>query len=114
MPPQMRQSGDTAVIELTGRVIMGEVVEEFRGLWTQAMEAGAKNILVNVAQVTFLDSSGIGMMIRCHSAVTQRGGKLRLVGANSTVRQAFKVTRLDNVFEFHDSEQSALAAATGK
>ena len=113
MPPQMRQSGDTAVIELTGRVIMGEVVEEFRALWTQAMEAGAKNILVNVAQVTFLDSSGIGMMIRCHSAVTQRGGKLRLVGANSTVRQAFKVTRLDNVFEFHDSEQSALAAAAG-
>lgn len=114
MPPKMRQSGDTAVIELTGRITMGEVVEEFRALWTQAVDAGANHVCVNLAQVTFMDSTGIGMMIRCHSAVTQRGGKVRLVGANATVRQAFKVTRLDNVFEFHDSEQSALAAAAGK
>ena len=111
MPPQMRRTGDTAVIELTGRITMGEVIEEFRALWTQALEAGAKNVVVNMSQVTFLDSSGIGMMIRCHSAITQVGGKLRLAGAAGAVRQAFKVTRLDNVFEFYDSEQSALAAA---
>jgi anti-anti-sigma regulatory factor len=54
------------------------------------------------------------MMIRCHSAITQRGGKVRLIGANATVRQAFKVTRLDNIFEFHDSEQAAMAASAGK
>jgi len=114
MPPQMRRSGATAVIDLAGRVTMGEVVEEFRALWTQALESGATQILVNLSEVTFLDSSGIGMMIRCHSGVTQRGGKMRLIGANATVRQAFKVTRLDNIFEFHDSEQAAMAANTGK
>jgi anti-anti-sigma factor len=114
MPPQMRQDGDTAVIELAGRITLGDVVDEFRALWTQAMEAGTKHILVNLSQVSFMDSSGIGMIIRCHSAVTQRGAKLRLVGANATVRQSFKVTRLDNVFEFHDSEQSAMSAAAGK
>lgn len=114
MPPQMRQNGETAVIELTGRITMGEVIDEFRALWSQAMEAGAKQIIVNMSQVTFLDSSGIGMMIRCHSALTQVGGKLSLVGATGAVRQAFKVTRLDNVFEFHDSEKTALSAAAGK
>jgi len=114
MPPQMRLNGDTAVIELSGRITMGEIIEEFRALWSQAMEAGAKHIVVNMAQVTFLDSSGIGMMIRCHSAITQVGGKLRLAGATGAVRQAFKVTRLDNIFEFHDSEKSALSAAAGK
>jgi anti-sigma B factor antagonist len=114
MPPQIRQNGETAVIVLSGRITMGEVIDKFRMLWTQALEAGAKQILVNLADVNFMDSSGIGMMIRCHSVVTQSGGKLRIVGANGAVRQAFKVTRLDNVFEFHESEQSALSAAAGK
>jgi anti-sigma B factor antagonist len=110
----MRRNGTTAVIDLAGRITMGEVVEEFRALWTRAVESGATQVLVNLTQVTFLDSSGIGMMIRCHSAITQRGGKVRLIGANATVRQAFKVTRLDNIFEFHDSEQAAMAASAGK
>jgi len=114
MPPQMRLNGETAVIELSGRITMGEIIEEFRALWSQALESGAKHIVVNMAKVTFLDSSGIGMMIRCHSAVTQVGGKLHLAGAAGAVRQAFKVTRLDNIFEFHDSETSALSAAAGK
>ena len=111
MPPQMRRDGDAAVIELEGRLSLGDAVDDFRTVWSNALAAGVKNIVVNLSEVTMMDSSGIGTMIRCHSAVTQRGGKLRLVGANATVRQAFKITRLDHVFEFHDSEQAALAAA---
>jgi anti-anti-sigma factor len=107
----MRRNGDTAVFELEGRLSLGEPVEEFRQLWNEALASGAKNIVVNLSDVTMMDSSGIGTMIRCHSAVMQKGGKLRLVNPNSTVRQAFKVTRLDSVFEFHDSEASALAAS---
>lgn len=111
MSAQMRRNGDTAVVELEGRLSLGEPVEEFRQLWNEALASGAKNIVVNLSDVTMMDSSGIGTMIRCHSAVMQKGGKLRLVSPNSTVRQAFKVTRLDSVLEFHDSEASALAAS---
>jgi anti-sigma B factor antagonist len=111
MSAQMRRNGDTAVLELEGRFSLGEPVEEFRRLWNDALALGAKNIVVNLSDVTMMDSSGIGTMIRCHSAVMQKGGKLRLVNPNATVKQAFKVTRLDSVFEFHDSEASALAAS---
>jgi anti-anti-sigma factor len=111
MPAQMRRNGDTAVVGLEGRLSLGEPVEEFRQLWNEALASGVKNLVVNLSDVTMMDSSGIGTMIRCHSAVMQQGGKLRLVGPNSTVRQAFKITRLDNVFEFHESEESALAAS---
>lgn len=111
MPAQVRKNGDTAIIDLEGRLSIGDAVEAFRKLWTDALAQGAKDLVVNLSDVTMLDSSGIGTMIRCHSAVVSQGGKLRLVNPNSTVRQAFKITRLDSVFEFHESEQSALAAS---
>jgi anti-sigma B factor antagonist len=82
----------------------------------EALATGAKTIVVNLARVTMIDSSGIGTMIRCHSAVSAAGGKLKIAGANHTVREAFRVTRLDKVFEFHDNETGAVgtqAAAAG-
>jgi len=100
--------GATAVLALEGRLSLGAPVDEFRATWTASMAGGAKNIILNLSKVTMMDSSGIGTMIRCYSAISAQGGKLKVVGANSTVRQAFKVTRLDSVFEFHDSEESAL------
>lgn len=111
MSAHMRRNGDTAIVDLEGRLSLGEPVEEFRALWTDALADGVRNLVVNLSDVTMMDSSGIGTMIRCHSAVMQKGGKLRLVNPNSTVRQAFKITRLDNIFEFHESEESALAAS---
>jgi anti-sigma B factor antagonist len=106
----VRKSGDTAIFDLQGRLALGAPVDEFRTAWTEALASGSKNIVVNLANVTMVDSSGIGTMIRCHSAVSAAGGKLRVVAANNTVRQAFKVTRLDKVFEFHDTEEAAVAA----
>jgi anti-sigma B factor antagonist len=105
-----RKEKNVYIIELDGRLALGGPVDDFRAKWTEALNAGEKFILINLSRVTMMDSSGIGTMIRCHSAINAAGGKLRLVGANNTVRQAFKVTRLDKVFEFHEDEQSAIAA----
>jgi anti-sigma B factor antagonist len=77
------------------------------------MATGSKQLIINLSKVTMMDSSGIGTMIRCHSAMSATGGTIRLVGANNTVRQAFKVTRLDRVFTFYDDEAAAMAAANG-
>lgn len=109
MSTSVRKQGETAILELEGRLALGAPVEEFRARWTEALADGARDVVVVLNRVTMVDSSGIGTMIRCHSAVSANGGKLKLVGANSTVRQAFKVTRLDKVFEFHESEEAALA-----
>ncbi len=110
MPAFLRKEGNVVVVDLTGRMAMGEV-EEFRTKWSEAMATGSKQLIINLSKVTMMDSSGIGTMIRCHSAMSAAGGTIRLVGANTTVRQAFKVTRLDRVFAFYDDEASALAAA---
>ena len=108
MPVSVRKQGESVIVNLDGRLALGGPVDELRARWTEALAGGAKEIILNLANVTMVDSSGIGTMIRCHSAVTAAGGKLKIVGANNTVRQAFRITRLDKVFEFHDTEESAL------
>jgi anti-sigma B factor antagonist len=108
MPVVLRKLGDAVVVDLDGRLALGGPVDEFRARWMEALATGTKTIVVNLARVTMIDSSGIGTMIRCHSAVSAAGGKLKIVGANHTVREAFRVTRLDKVFEFHENESIAL------
>ncbi|HUS18778.1 MAG TPA: STAS domain-containing protein [Terriglobales bacterium] len=109
MPAFLRKEGDVVIVDLQGRMAMGEV-EDFREKWSEAMATGSKELIINLTKVTMMDSSGIGTMIRCHSAMSATGGRIRVVGANTTVRQAFKVTRLDKVFFFYDDEAAALAA----
>lgn len=109
MPAFLRKEGNAVIVELHGRMAMGEV-DDFRAKWSEAMATGSKELIINLARVTMMDSSGIGTMIRCHSAMNATGGTIRVVGANTTVRQAFKVTRLDKVFAFYDDEAAALAA----
>src|SRR4051794_37778630 len=101
MPVVLRKVSDAVIVDLEGRLALGGPVDEFRAKWMEALSTGSKLIIVNLARVTMVDSSGIGTMIRCHSAVTAAGGKLKITGANNTVREAFRVTRLDKVFEFH-------------
>lgn len=112
MPAFLRKEGNIVIVDLQGRMAMGEV-EDFRAKWSEAMATGSKQLIINLSRVTMMDSSGIGTMIRCHSAMSATGGTIKVVGANTTVRQAFKVTRLDNVFAFYDDEAAAMAASAG-
>jgi anti-sigma B factor antagonist len=109
MSSKVRKEGQTVVVELEGKFSLGPAVDDFRSRWTEALAGGAQNIVVNLAGVPMVDSSGIGSLIRCHSAVNAAGGKLMIVGATNTVMQAFKVTRLDRVLALHPDEKSALA-----
>ena len=111
MAAVIRKRGEAVIVDVDGRLALGGPVDEFRAKWTEALGSGTKELVINLTKVTMVDSSGIGTMIRAHSAIKATGGKLKVVGANTTVRQAFHVTRLDKVFEFHENEESALGAA---
>jgi anti-sigma B factor antagonist len=113
MSVQVRREGSTAVIAVQGKLSLGAPVDEFRAKWSDALATGAKNVCVKLDEVPMVDSSGIGSLIRCHSAVSAAGGKMSLAGANDVVRQAFKVTRLDRVFTFMATEEEAVATMEG-
>jgi anti-sigma B factor antagonist len=106
---QVRKSGETAILVVEGKLSIGATVDEFRERWNEAIAEGAHDIVVDLSRVPIIDSSALGSMIRCHSELSKKGGKLKLVGAHEIVRQAFKMTRLDSVFEFYDKEADAVA-----
>jgi len=114
MTSQVRKSGQTAIITTEGKLSIGAAVDDFRDNWSEAIAGGAHDIVVDLSRVPIIDSSAIGSMIRCHSVVSAKGGKLKLVGAHEIVRQAFKMTRLDSVFEFYDTEAAALGRSAAK
>ena len=109
MAVSLRKQGSVAILEIEGRLALGDSLDEFRAKWADAVATGAQDVIVNLAKVPMVDSSGIGSLIRCQSAVSARGGKMKLVGVGQVVRQSFKVTRVEKVFEFHPDEKSALA-----
>ena len=107
----LSREGKVAILKVDGRLNLGAAVDEFRARWTEALSSGASAIIVDLTNVTMVDSSGIGNIIRCHSAIRGTGGKLQVAGANHTVQQAFRLTRLDKVFEFHPDLASALSSS---
>lgn len=98
------------MLEVDGKLKMGDSVDQFRTQWTEAIKGGAKVLVINLSSVPMIDSSGLGSLMRCYSSLRAVGGRVKLVGANSVVRQALGVTHLDKLFDFYNDEASALAS----
>lgn len=95
------------VITVTGRVMLGEESAKVEQAVEAALAAGKRKIVFDLAGVKHMDSTGIGRFISALNKIMQAGGKLRMAAAESVVREGFRVTRLDTVFEFHDDVESA-------
>ncbi len=100
--------GGTAVVSLAGKVMLGEESTKIEALVRQLVGGGRLNIVMDLSGVTHIDSTGIGRFIACLSQVRRAGGKLRMAGAVGQVRDAFRVTRLDTVFQFEPDVETAL------
>ncbi len=110
MSVKLRKLDGTAVLELDGKLKMGESVDQFRTCWTDAVGGGARILIINFGAVPLVDSSGLGSLMRCYSALRSVGGRVKLVGVNDVVRQTFAITHLEKLFDFYDDEAAALAS----
>ena len=110
MSASTRRQGNAVIFDLEGKLGLGPAVDEFRAAWSDALAAGSRKVVVNLANVPVIDSSGIGCLVRCHAAMAAKGGKMTIAGASGVVRQALKVTNVDQLLEFHENEASALAS----
>ncbi len=88
----------------------GDAVEEFRVRFSEAIAGGAREFVIDMAGVSKIDSSAMGVLVRCQASLRALGGAMVIAGANETVRMALKLTRLETSFEFYANEASALAA----
>ncbi len=104
----VRQVGDVTVVDAAGRITLGEGASAFRDLIRDLVAKGNKKLLVNLSEVSYIDSSGIGEMVSSYTTVTNRGGQLKLVGLNKRVKDLLQITKLYTVFEVFDDEASGV------
>lgn len=103
-----RQVGDVTVIDATGRITLGEAASTFRDMVRDLATKGNKKLLVNLGDVSYIDSSGIGEMVSGFTTVTNHGGQLKLLGLSKRVKDLLQITKLYTVFEVFDDEASAV------
>jgi anti-sigma B factor antagonist len=103
-----RQVGDVCVVDAVGRITLGEGSSIFRDTIRDLVAKGEKKILVNLAEVTYIDSSGIGEMVSGFTTVTNHGGSLKLLNLSKRVQDLLQITKLYTVFEAFDDEAAAV------
>ena len=103
-----RQVGDVTVIDAAGRITLGEGASQFRDTIRDLAAKGDKKILLNLNEVNYIDSSGIGEMVSGFTTVTNHGGQLKLLGLSKRVKDLLQITKLYTVFEVFDDEAAAV------
>lgn len=107
--PARHNSGIT-ILEPKGKITIGVGDVALREAVHEAVDAGAQNILINLGEVTTIDSSGIGELVSAYTSVSNRGGKLKLVSLPPKVSDILQITQLISVFEVHENVAEALAS----
>src|SRR5512147_2697328 len=105
-----RNRGVVTILEIEGKVTIGKGDVAMREAVHQALGEGAKQIVINLAGVSTIDSSGVGELVSAFTTVTNRGGKLKLLNLPPKVNDILQITQLITVFEVFDNEDEALAS----
>ena len=106
----IRMSGDVKVIELKGKITIGSGDLKMRETIHQALGDGSKKILIDMAGVTTIDSSGVGELVGCYTTATHKGAKLKLMNLPNKIQDVLTVTQLITVFDVYSSEAEAVAS----
>lgn len=108
MKGSFRDVQGVRVLDLSGKITIGAGDVELRRLVEEALASGKTNILVNLKEVTHIDSSGIGELVACFTTVKRRGGSMKLVNLPPKINDILQVTQLITVFDVYDNEAEAL------
>jgi anti-sigma B factor antagonist len=98
------------IIDLSGRITLGEGSSVLRDLVRQTVAKGNKKILLNLGDVTYIDSSGIGELVSAFTSVRNAGGELKLLNLTKKVHDLLQITKLYTVFDVKDDEATAIQA----
>jgi anti-sigma B factor antagonist len=110
MKATVRQIDGVTVVDVSGRITLGEGCSQLRELIRNEVSRGNKKVLLNLADVTYIDSSGIGELVSAYTAVTNQGGALKLLNLTKKVHDLLQITKLYTVFDVHDDEAKAITS----
>ena len=105
----VRKIGDVAIVDLSGQFTIEKAPGLIRRTVADVLESGTRNILMNLAQVNYMDSAaGIGELASSYSSAVHRGARLKLLHAGRNVCHVLQLTRLDTIFEMYIDEDAAI------
>ena len=105
-----RELDHVIIVDAVGRLTLTDSRTRLRDLIHVFTSNGHKNFLLNLAGVDFIDSDGMGELVRSYSVVRQKGGEMRLVHLTQRVHDLLQITRVNTIFEIYNEEQTALQA----
>src|ERR1041385_7021372 len=103
-----RKNSDVTVLDLKGKITLGEGDELLKDKVNSLVNQGQKKIILNLAEVPYLDSAGLGEVVRAYTTVSRQGGSLKLLDLTKRITDLLAITKLLTVFETYDSESDAV------
>lgn len=105
-----REASGIVIVDLSGQITLGEAAASLRDEVRDQANNGYKKILLNLADVTYIDSAGLGELTAAYTSVKNRGGQLKLLSLTKRVNDLMQITKLYTVFDVYDDEKSAVAS----
>ncbi len=113
MKASTRQVNGVTIVDLSGRITLGEGSVVLRDTVKDLLSKGQKKILLNLGDVSYIDSSGIGELVSAYTSVRNQGGDLKLLHLTKKVHDLLQITKLYTVFDVKDDEAGAISAFAG-
>ncbi len=110
MDTKIRHVEGVTVLDLGGKITLGEESGRLRHAVQEAVSAGSKKILLNLADVNYIDSAGLGELVSAFTTVKNAGGELKLLNLTKRVKDLLVITKLLTVFDVKDNEKDAIAS----
>ena len=108
MKIEKRKNGEVTIFDLKGKILIGEGIDELREAINDSIKANDKKLLLNFDQVPYLDSTGLGEVVRSYTTLKKEGGMVKIVNLTQKVRDLLSVTKLITVFETFEDEDKAV------
>jgi anti-sigma B factor antagonist len=103
-----REVGGVTILDLKGKILIGEGDDALRDAVTRLVDSGKTKILLNLGEVPYVDSAGLGEIVRCYTTVSRKGGRLKLINLTKKIQDLLAITKLLTVFETYDTEQEGV------
>lgn len=108
MTTSIREVGGVTIVDISGRIVLGEESAALRNLVGDLLSKGHKKILFNLGDVNYIDSSGLGHLVSAFTSVRKQDGELKLLNLTKKVHDVIQITRLYTVFDIMDDEAAAV------
>ena len=106
----VREAGHVSIVDLSGKITIGEGDSLLREKVQALLDGGTKNILLNLESVSYMDSAGIGELVACYKRAREKGGTVKLLKPAGKVQDLLALTKLEEVFDSYQTEKDALVA----